>query len=190
MVHPLASTGYILTSARGAQELSIRSALNQSRAFFSRDRNEVRIAKLEWQKARLQRVHVGHTSGRHAFCRECCHRPAEDTKEQEASRETINHLMWVRGSWYGCLPPHTHFHDDDMADTSSSAKWQGIEDGISGIDARMELMVERSEAEGSMIPRPYAGDHPLTDSEFEGFLHTHRVCQEQTCGYDIGNRAE
>ena len=133
-----------------AQELSIRSALNQSRAFFfffSRDRNDVRIAKLEWQKARLQRVHVGHTSGRHAFCRECCHRPAEDTKEQEASRETISHLMRVRGSWYGCLPPHTHFHDDEMADTSSLARWQDIQDGISVIDARMELMGPRRRAQ-------------------------------------------
>ena len=40
------------------------------------------------------------------------------------------------------------------------------------IDSQMEVVVERFEAECDRIPRPYAGDHRLTESDSKGLLHT------------------
>ena len=73
---------------------------------------------------------------------------------------------------YDCLPAHSHFYFDEMADAASSARWQDIQGENRGIDSQMKLMVERSEAEGTRIPRPCAGDHSLTEFEFEGLFHT------------------
>ena len=70
-----------------AQEFSIRSAWRQSRALLSIDPSDVRIAKLERHKARLQRKHFGHSSGRRAFFRERHHRAARTTKKQKVSPE-------------------------------------------------------------------------------------------------------
>ena len=107
-----------------------------------------------------------------AFFRSCYHRAAGAKKEQPVSREKINHLMRVRGSWYEWWPTHTHFHFDKMADTASSARWLDIQYDISGIDAQVELMVEWSEAEGTRVPRPHAADQRVAESEFEGLLRT------------------
>ena len=79
----------------------------------------MRIAKLERQKGRLQLKHFGHTRGRRALLRECYHRAAGASKEQEASRERLS----VHGSWYDCLLPRRHFHCDEVAD------WRRPQDG-------------------------------------------------------------
>ena len=72
-----------------AKEFSIRSAWRQSRALLSIDPNDVRIAKLERHKARLQRKHFGQNNGRHAFFRERYHRASRTTKKVSPERRSI-----------------------------------------------------------------------------------------------------
>ena len=59
-----------------------------------------------------------------------------------------------------------------------------------GHPGRHELMVERSEAEGPRTPRPHAGDHPFTESEFEGLQQTYESVRSDHARHDIGHRGD